>query len=76
MCLLQTGRGLADFSSLEMHSIAAYMLIENARVTKEEAEARETIIGHVRKLDREYETGIPALAEFYRAADDEMYGEV
>lgn len=72
MCLLRTGRGLASFSSQEVHAVAAYLYVELSKMTEEEAKARDALIGEMRKIDREAETGMPAVTELYRPAN-EMY---
>ncbi len=73
MVLLQAGRGLASYSSVEIHSIAAYLMLEvGSKRTKEEAEARDSVLSRVRAIDREFETGMPSVTQLFRPAN-EMY---
>lgn len=72
MSLMQAGRGLTSYDSSELFAIAAYLYIESSRQTKEEVDARDTTIGRMSAADREADTGVPAVTELYRPAD-EMY---
>jgi len=72
MCLLHTGRSLEAFSSREVYAIGAYLYVELHKMTEDEAKVRDKLIGEMRKVDREVETGMPAVTEMYRPAN-EMY---
>lgn len=70
MTLVHAGRGLDSYDSLELYAISAYLHIESSKRTEEEVKSRDATIGRMRSSEREASTGIPAVTERFRPADE------
>ena len=67
--ILHRGESLKTLGSRELYSVAYYLLMEHARITKEEDESQERTREILEDKDTERETGMPSLPSWVPRAD-------